>query len=218
VTSQNHGYAVRAESLPPGWEVWFENGNDGTVEGIRSMDGPLQHPVRRPEQPHQRHRVQAPRLAQLPFLLEGGAGQHDRARNQGDTGRPPREAPVLGVDMVSIGEVGCIGRDLGDALLKSLLSVGYRVPKKRILLSTGPMRDKVEFLDGARNLESMGYELYATRGTAKFLAADGVTAIPLKWPLEKGGPNIADSCASLPSPSSSTSRRTTARRSCATIT
>ncbi|MDP3177622.1 MAG: ATP-grasp domain-containing protein, partial [Spirochaetaceae bacterium] len=100
--------------------------------------------------------------------------------------------PVLGVEMASTGEVGCIGRDLGDALLKSLLSVGYRVPEKRILLSTGPMRDKVEFLDGARRLESMGYELYASRGTAKFLAANGVAATALKWPLEKGGPNIAD--------------------------
>jgi carbamoyl-phosphate synthase large subunit len=99
--------------------------------------------------------------------------------------------PVLGVEMSSTGEVGCIGRDLNDAFLKALLSVGYRVPKKRILLSTGPMSDKVEFLGGARSLAAMGYEIYASKGTAKFLVDNGVPATPLHWPLEKTEPNIA---------------------------
>ncbi len=99
--------------------------------------------------------------------------------------------PVLGVEMSSTGEVGCIGRDLNDAFLKAMLSVGIRVPKKRILLSTGPMSDKVEFLGGARSLQAMGYEIYASKGTAKFLADNGVPATPLHWPLEKTEPNIA---------------------------
>ena len=99
--------------------------------------------------------------------------------------------PVLGVEMASTGEVGCIGRDLNDAFLKALLSVGYRVPKRRILLSTGPMSDKVEFLGGARSLSAMGYEIYASKGTAKFLADNGVAVTALHWPLEKGEPNIA---------------------------
>jgi carbamoyl-phosphate synthase large subunit len=99
--------------------------------------------------------------------------------------------PVLGVEMSSTGEVGCIGRDLNDAFLKALLSVGYRVPKKRILLSTGPMSDKVEFLGDARSLAAMGYELYASKGTAKFLVDNGVPATALHWPLEKTEPNIA---------------------------
>jgi carbamoyl-phosphate synthase large subunit len=99
--------------------------------------------------------------------------------------------PVLGVEMSSTGEVGCIGRDLNDAFLKALLSVGYRIPKKRILLSTGPMSDKIEFLGGARSLAAMGYELYASKGTAKFLTDNGVPAKTLHWPLEKAEPNIA---------------------------
>jgi len=99
--------------------------------------------------------------------------------------------PVLGVEMSSTGEVGCIGRDLNDAFLKALLSVGYRVPKKRILLSTGPMSDKVEFLGSARSLSAMGYEIYASKGTAAFLVDNGVAATALRWPLEKAEPNIA---------------------------
>ncbi len=99
--------------------------------------------------------------------------------------------PVPGVEMASTGEVGCIGTDLDDAFLKALLSVGYRVPKKKVLLSTGPIEDKVEFLDSARKLREMGYELYASRGTAKFLSSSGVPTTPLNWPLESKEPNIA---------------------------
>jgi carbamoyl-phosphate synthase large subunit len=99
--------------------------------------------------------------------------------------------PVLGVEMSSTGEVGCIGRDLNDAFLKSLLSVGYRVPKRRILLSTGPMSDKLEFLGSAKVLKAMGYEIFASKGTAKFLVDNGVAVTALHWPLEKTEPNIA---------------------------
>ena len=99
--------------------------------------------------------------------------------------------PVSGVEMASTGEVGCIGTEIGDAFLKALLSVGYRIPKKRILLSTGPIEEKLSFLDSARKLVEMGYELYASRGTAKFLSANGVPAAALNWPLESKEPNIA---------------------------
>jgi carbamoyl-phosphate synthase large subunit len=99
--------------------------------------------------------------------------------------------PVSGVEMASTGEVGCIGIDFHDAFLKALLSVGYRIPKKRILLSTGPIEDKVNFLDSARKLIAMGYELYASRGTAQFLSSHGVHVTALNWPLESKEPNIA---------------------------
>ncbi|MDR1178507.1 MAG: carbamoyl-phosphate synthase (glutamine-hydrolyzing) large subunit [Spirochaetaceae bacterium] len=99
--------------------------------------------------------------------------------------------PVSGVEMASTGEVGCIGSDLNDAFLKALLSVGYRMPKKRILLSTGPIEDKLNFLDSARKLTGMGFELVASRGTAKFLSSNGVAVKALNWPLESREPNIA---------------------------
>ncbi|MDR2194485.1 MAG: carbamoyl-phosphate synthase (glutamine-hydrolyzing) large subunit [Treponema sp.] len=100
--------------------------------------------------------------------------------------------PISGVEMASTGEVGCIGEDLHDAFLKALLSVGYRLPQKRILLSTGPMEDKLDFLDSAKKLVEMGYELYASHGTAKFLNDHGVPTVRLYWPLEDKEPNIAD--------------------------
>ena len=99
--------------------------------------------------------------------------------------------PVLGVEMASTGEVGCIGMDLHDAFLKALLSVGYRLPKKNILLSTGTIEEKLDFLDSARKLAQMGYELFASRGTAKFLLANSVPVRALNWPLESKEPNIA---------------------------
>jgi len=105
--------------------------------------------------------------------------------------------PVSGVEMASTGEVGCIGTDLSDAFIKAMLSVGYRLPKAhggtvpRILLSTGPIEDKLNFLDSARLLVSMGCELCASRGTAKFLTGNGVPVKALNWPLESREPNIA---------------------------
>ncbi len=100
--------------------------------------------------------------------------------------------PVLGVEMASTGEVGCIGDDYYETLLKSMLSVGYRIPKKNILMSTGTMRDKVELLGPARLLVEMGYKIFGTRGTAKFLVENGVEATPLAWPDEEQHPNVLD--------------------------
>lgn len=99
--------------------------------------------------------------------------------------------PVSGVEMASTGEVGCIGDNLNDAFLKAMLSVGYRIPAKRILLSTGTLQEKLAFLDSARKLAEMGYELFASGGTAKFLTAKGVPACRLNWPLDGREPNIA---------------------------
>jgi carbamoyl-phosphate synthase large subunit len=99
--------------------------------------------------------------------------------------------PVSGVEMASTGEVGCIGTDLHDAFLKALLSVGYSIPRKRILLSTGTIEEKLDFLDSARKLVEMGYELFASRGTARFLTSNHVPVQALNWPLESGDPNIA---------------------------
>ena len=100
--------------------------------------------------------------------------------------------PVLGVDMSSTGEVGCIGDNYYEAILKSMLSVGYTIPKKNILLSTGPARSKIELLNSARMLEEKGYNLYATGGTSKFLKENGVKAKTLYWPDEDKKPNTLD--------------------------
>jgi carbamoyl-phosphate synthase large subunit len=100
--------------------------------------------------------------------------------------------PVLGVDMSSTGEVGCIGEGFYEAILKSMLSVGYTIPKKGVLLSTGPARSKVELLSSARALIQKGYKLYATRGTQQFLENAGVEAVVAFWPDEKESPNTID--------------------------
>lgn len=92
--------------------------------------------------------------------------------------------PVLGVDMASTGEVGCIGETTAEALLKSMLSVGHRVPQRGILLSTGPARDKVAMLDSAHMLQKHGYKIFATEGTYRFLQENGVDATAVYWPDE----------------------------------
>ena len=92
--------------------------------------------------------------------------------------------PVLGVDMASTGEVGCIGSDTSCAILKAMLSVGYRIPKKNILLSTGTPKQKVEMLSAARLLQQKGYKLFATGGTSKFLTENGVENTQVYWPSE----------------------------------
>lgn len=94
--------------------------------------------------------------------------------------------PVLGVDMSSTGEVGCIGEDSSTALLKSMLSVGHRIPAKNILLSTGPAKEKVEMLEAARLLKKHGYNLFATGGTSKFLTEQGVENTLVYWPSDEG--------------------------------
>ena len=92
--------------------------------------------------------------------------------------------PVLGVDMASTGEVGCIGDNTHTALLKAMLSVGHRVPKKTVLLSTGGAKQKAEMLDAARLLVSHGYELYATGGTSRYLTDNGIQNTLVYWPSE----------------------------------
>ena len=100
--------------------------------------------------------------------------------------------PVLGVDMASTGEVGCLGDDTNCAILKAMLSVGYRIPEKSVLLSTGGPKQKVEMLQAARQLQKKGYKLYATGGTAKFLMENGVENTRVYWPSEEGQPQALD--------------------------
>ena len=94
--------------------------------------------------------------------------------------------PVLGVDMSSTGEVGCIGNDTSEAILKSMLSVGYKMPKKSVLLSTGSAKQKADMLDAAATLYAKGYKLYATGGTYKYLVDNNIPAIQVYWPSEEG--------------------------------
>ena len=94
--------------------------------------------------------------------------------------------PVLGVDMASTGEVGCIGDDVSEAILKSMLAVGQRIPEKNILLSTGMAKQKVAMLDAAKLLAIKGYNLYATGGTHRFLEENGVSSTLVYWPSETG--------------------------------
>ena len=100
--------------------------------------------------------------------------------------------PVLGVDMASTGEVGCIGDDTSCALLKSMLSVGLRIPKKTILLSTGDAKQKAEMLDAAKELFQNGYELFATGGTYKYLTEQGIECKEVFWPSEEKQPQALD--------------------------
>lgn len=92
--------------------------------------------------------------------------------------------PVLGVDMSSTGEVGCIGYDTSEAILKSMLSVGYTIPKKNILLSTGSAKQKADLLEAAHQLHEHGYNLYATGGSHQFLTENGIPAVKVYWPSE----------------------------------
>ena len=92
--------------------------------------------------------------------------------------------PVLGVDMASTGEVGCLGDDTNEAVLKSMLSVGYRIPQKNILLSTGDAKQKAELLDAAKLLAEKGYSLYATGGSWKYLVENNIPATRVYWPTE----------------------------------
>ncbi len=100
--------------------------------------------------------------------------------------------PVLGVEMASTGEVGCIGENYYEALLKAMLSVGYRIPEKNILFSSGDSRSKIELLISARMLVERGYNLFATHGSAKFLEDNDVPVTALYWPDEAGTPNTLE--------------------------
>ena len=100
--------------------------------------------------------------------------------------------PVLGVEMASTGEVGCIGEDFHEAILKSMLSVGYRIPEKTVLLSTGDSHSKLDMLSAAKMLQENNYKLYATQGTADFLTQNGVESEVLHWPNSGQQPNALD--------------------------
>jgi carbamoyl-phosphate synthase len=101
--------------------------------------------------------------------------------------------PVLGVDMASTGEVGCLGDDTNSALLTSMLSVGHRIPKKTVLLSTGGGKQKAEMLEAAKRLVKNGYELYATSGTSRFLNENGIRNTTVYWPTDEGmQPKVLD--------------------------
>jgi carbamoyl-phosphate synthase large subunit len=98
--------------------------------------------------------------------------------------------PTLGVEMSSTGEVGCLGDDFEEAFLKSMISVGLRLPIRAILLSTGPLKEKAAFIAGASLLQKMGITMYATPGTSEFMEQCGIPTTILHWPLEKKSPNI----------------------------
>ena len=100
--------------------------------------------------------------------------------------------PVLGVDMSSTGEVGCLGDSYYDAVLKAMLSVGYRIPKTNVMISSGQIRDKVELVNSARMMVEKGLKLYATKGSHDFLKANGIESIMLHWPDEDKQPNVID--------------------------
>ncbi|MCI6160746.1 MAG: carbamoyl-phosphate synthase (glutamine-hydrolyzing) large subunit [Prevotellaceae bacterium] len=100
--------------------------------------------------------------------------------------------PVLGVDMSSTGEVGCLGDDLHEALLNALIATGYRIPKQNILISSGGVKGKVDLLEPVRELDKNGYNIYATAGTAQFLNENGVKATAVSWPDEEGENNVMD--------------------------
>ena len=100
--------------------------------------------------------------------------------------------PVLGVEMASTGEVGCIGDDFEDAFLKAMISVGFKVPVESVLISAGPIEQKAAFLESTRQLSAAGVAFFATHGTASFLASGGVQVTEVHWPLEDGNPNALD--------------------------
>ena len=100
--------------------------------------------------------------------------------------------PVLGVDMSSTGEVGCLGDDLNEALLNALIATGYKLPQKSVLISSGAAKGKVSLLEPAKQLVKKGYEVYATGGTAKFFNENGVKATAVCWPDEEGENNVMD--------------------------
>jgi carbamoyl-phosphate synthase large subunit len=100
--------------------------------------------------------------------------------------------PVLGVDMSSTGEVGCLGDDLNEALLNALIATGYRLPKHSVLISSGDAMGKVDLLEPVREMVKHGYEIYATAGTAKFFNDNGVKAKVVSWPDEDKPDNVMD--------------------------
>ena len=100
--------------------------------------------------------------------------------------------PVLGVDMSSTGEVGCLGDDFNEALLNAMIATGYSIPKHNILVSSGGLKGKVDLLEPIKRLVQAGYAIFATEGTARFLAENGVEATTVNWPDEDGENKVLD--------------------------
>ncbi|MBT3300792.1 MAG: carbamoyl-phosphate synthase (glutamine-hydrolyzing) large subunit [Bacteroidetes bacterium] len=100
--------------------------------------------------------------------------------------------PVLGVEMASTGEVGCIGEDFYEVILTSMLSVGYQIPKKNVMISSGPAKSKTELLEGVRLLVKNNYNIFATRGTAEFLKKNDIDSTILHWPDDEQSPNVLE--------------------------
>jgi carbamoyl-phosphate synthase large subunit len=100
--------------------------------------------------------------------------------------------PTLGVEMASTGEVGCLGDDFEEAFLKALIAVGFKLPVRSILISTGPLEEKAEFISSARTLKNLGVQIYSTRGTAHFMKQYGIETEILNWPLDKKSPNVVE--------------------------
>ena len=100
--------------------------------------------------------------------------------------------PTVGVEMASTGEVGCLGDDFEEAFLKALISVGFKFPIRTVLLSTGTLKDKVAFIEGAKLFESLGIGFFATQGTAEFLNQYGIKSVVVHWPLENRSPNAGE--------------------------
>ena len=100
--------------------------------------------------------------------------------------------PTLGVEMASTGEVGCLGDDFEEAFLKALISVGFKFPIRTVLLSTGTLKDKVAFIEGAKLFESLGIGFFATQGTAEFLSRYSIKSVVVHWPLENRSPNAGE--------------------------
>ena len=134
-------------------------------------------------------------LGRLPSSLPPSMFEIDHVgikASQFSFSRLSKADPILGVDMASTGEVGCIGTDFDDALLKAMLSVGYRIPQKRILVSSGPIRSKLALIGPLSLLVEKGYSIVATKGTAKFLNDNGVNTEAAAWPDENEHPNCLD--------------------------
>lgn len=129
----------------------------------------------------------------------GGSVQEGEAKSSGYAVKSPQFSfmrlegadPVTSVEMVSTGEVACFGRSFDEAFLKSLMAAGFNLPRRSILLSTGPPKTKEYLLPTVKKLAEMGFELFATGGTAKFLEANGIKTTLLRWPLDGKEPNAA---------------------------
>jgi carbamoyl-phosphate synthase large subunit len=119
--------------------------------------------------------------------------------------------PTVGVEMASTGEVGCLGDDFEEAFLKALISVGFKFPIKTVLLSTGPLKDKVAFLEGAKALHRLGIKFFATQGTAEFLATYGIESVVVHWPLENLSPNAGELAISASNVSAGKTRQNVSR-------